>query len=75
VSNLSNVERGNLLEKAAEIGKDVWNAGTKLGNLFKLSSKPSKESGDCQSLLRHAKQQRAFKMINLNLLLAPQEQT
>merc|ERR1719318_1391780 len=27
---------GNLLEKAAEIGKDVWNAGTKLGmNIFK----------------------------------------
>ena len=25
-------EGGNLLEKAAEIGKDVWNAGTKLGN-------------------------------------------
>jgi len=39
-------ERGNLLEKAAEIGKDVWNAGTKLGNLFKSSSKPGKESGD-----------------------------
>jgi len=39
-------ERGNLLEKAAEIGKDVWNAGTKLGNLFKSSSKPVKESGD-----------------------------
>eukprot|EP00092_Neocalanus_flemingeri_P004825 GFUD01005193.1.p1 GENE.GFUD01005193.1~~GFUD01005193.1.p1 ORF type:complete len:1167 (+),score=221.51 GFUD01005193.1:109-3609(+) len=35
-------ERSNLLEKAAEIGKDVWNAGTKLGmNLFK-SSKPGK---------------------------------
>jgi len=39
-------ERGNLLEKAAEIGKDVWNAGTKLGmNLFK-SSKPSKGPND-----------------------------
>jgi len=49
VSNLSNVERGNLLEKAAEIGKDVWNAGTKLGNLFKSSSKPGKESGDCKA--------------------------
>ena len=33
-------ERENLLEKAAEIGKDVWNAGTKLGNLLKSSSKP-----------------------------------
>merc|ERR1712179_38346 len=42
-------ERGNLLEKAAEIGKDVWNAGTKLGNLFKSSSKPAKESGDCKA--------------------------
>jgi len=41
-------ERGNLLEKAAEIGKDVWNAGTKLGNLFKTSSKPSKESSDAK---------------------------
>jgi len=33
---ISMFEKGNLLEKAAEIGKDVWNAGTKLGmNLFK----------------------------------------
>ena len=42
-------ERGNLLEKAAEIGKVVWDAGTKLGNLFKSSSKPGKESGDCKA--------------------------
>ena len=49
MSNLSNVERGNLLEKAAEIGKVVWDAGTKLGNLFKSSSKPGKESGDCKA--------------------------
>ena len=39
-------DHGNLLEKAAEIGKDVWNAGTKMGmNLFK-SSKTGKEPGD-----------------------------
>jgi len=39
-------EKSNLLEKAAEIGKDVWNAGTKLGmNLFK-SSKMGKNHED-----------------------------
>jgi len=41
-------DRGNLLEKAAEIGKDVWNAGTKLGNLFK-SSKPLKGQVDAKA--------------------------
>jgi len=41
-------DRGNLLEKAAEIGKDVWNAGTKLGNLFK-PNKHVKEFSDSKA--------------------------
>jgi len=47
-SSSSVTEKQNLFEKAAEIGKDVWNAGTKLGlNLFKSkSSRSSQESDD-----------------------------
>jgi len=47
VSSSSVAEKQNLFEKAAEIGKDVWNAGTKLGmNLFK--SKTSRSSQDSE---------------------------
>merc|ERR1711864_49283 len=45
VGNGLTMEKANLFEKAAELGKDVWNAGTKLGlNLFK-SSKTGLKSG------------------------------
>ena len=50
-------ERGNLLEKAAKIGNDVWNAGTKLGNHFKTIGRSvtwdgSKRSNVVEELLK-----------------------